>query len=460
MTKLFERASEYRSVSVSEFVRSRRGRCSYGLRIVLVAVLCVSIWAGQGIAGPKAKVRPQSYGYFDFPTCVRYALVHSDVFLRNRIDIQVRSIDLKDSHSELLPTVQLLTRYYLTRTGGPGAGKVNVQLFMTNWNPYLALLKIKSTGIMVDIAKTAHHESIADNVAKMAKLFYSISLLEKSIRATKQMTALERHKVEFGRSREEQGRVDDLSLRSWNNVLRSRQIQLKSLKHEREQQIAKLKKLIGYHPDYHLPLDTRDAVNQILRGFNGQSVTFADIQANNLPLKILAKREQLQSNSVTGSYVALLPRPVILFEEIQNEVDRRSGFNLALGLDYTLWDGFRRVRDIKRQKLNARTAELRRKQLSEDLYIGFKTLRDALGLSTEKEAFAREQAEIAELAEEQAFVTYKAGDVDYPEYMNRRIQKVQAQLDAAKSGETRVISLIELATMAGGLNRYNAGIRY
>ncbi len=386
--------------------------------------------------------------------------MHSDTFLKNRIDIQVRSIDLKDSHSELLPTIQLLTRYYIARTGAANAGKLNVQLFMTNWNPYLALLKIKSSEILVDMAKTAHMDSISDNVAKLGKLFYNISLIEKTIRANKQMYALDRNKVNYAKSRNEMGTVDDLSVRSWNNAMKSRDIRLKSLKFERDKMIGQLKRLIGYHPDYHLPLDTRDAVNQILRGFNGQSVTFSDIQASNLQLKLAAKHEQLQSNSVTGAYVALLPRPVILFEDIQNEVDRQSGFNFAFGLDYTLWDGFKRVRDIKRQKLRLRQSEVKRKEMSEEMYIAFKDLRNTLGISGEREDAAREQATLAELSEEKAFIAYKAGDLLYEQYMDKRIDTVQAQLDAVKSGQSRVLSLIDLATMAGGLNKYNAGIRY
>ncbi|MDQ7782149.1 MAG: TolC family protein [Desulfomonilaceae bacterium] len=460
MNKTAERIPEYRSGSVLGSCRNLGVICFRRFPKVLAAAVFVVLWVGHGSAGPEPKLQPTSYGYFDFPTCIRYALVHSDIFLRNRIDIQVRSIDLKDAHSELLPTIQLITRYYIARTGPADAGRMNVQLFMTNWNPYLALLKIKSYGILVDMGKTAHMESIADHTAKAGKLFYGISLLEKAIRANKTMLALERNKLDSARSRNEMGTVDDLSLRSWHNAVKSRRLRLKGLEFERDKSIGQLKRLIGYHPDYHLPLDTRDAINQILRGFNGASVTFADVQGSNLQLKLMAKQEQVESNSVTGAYVALLPRPVVLFEDIQNQVDRRSGFNFALGLDYTLWDGFKRVRDIKRQKLRLRRVEVKRKELSEEMYVAFKDLRNSLSIAGETEAFSREQATIAELSEEKAFLAYKAGDLPYEEYMNRRIDTVEAQLEAVKSAQDRVVSLIDLATMAGGLNKYNAGIRY
>jgi hypothetical protein len=55
---------------------------------------------------------------------------------------------------------------------------------------------------------------------------------------------------------------------------------------------------------------------------------------------------------------------------------------------------------------------------------------------------------------------YKSGELPYEQYLEARMRKVVAQLAAARSGQDRVISLIELATIAGGLDKYNAGIRY
>jgi hypothetical protein len=254
--------------------------------------------------------------------------------------------------------------------------------------------------------------------------------------------------------------VDPLEVRLWTNNLKGERVKLKSLEAELEEKVGQLKMIMGYHPDYYLPLDTRDAANQILAGFNGQLVTFAEIQAGNMPLKILAKKEQLQSNMVTGAYVALIPKPVFVFEDVQNQVDRTSGFNMALGLDYTIWDGFKRVRDIKRQKMKAEQLKIDRDKFSQRLYNQFKRLRVELGLSGEREGFNREQARLAELTEERAFLQYKAGEITYEQYVERRLEKVQAFVDSLDSLEGRVTSLIDLATIAGGLNKYNAGIRY
>jgi len=453
------RAAGNSSFSGEVLVQRRSAKILQACRIVLGVMVCALLWAIPVSAGPE--LRPESYGYFDFPTCVRYALVHSDAFTKNRLEIQMKSIDVKDSHSEILPTITVNTRYYFARATGNGtANPINVALYMTNWNPYLALIKIKASSILVDVAKLSHFDKINQNTADIAKLFYRIHALDKLIKANKQIAAFERDKVDYARSRSEQGSFDPLELQVWQNRLKGQRIKITELQNERDEKISALKALMGYHPDFYLPLDTRDAANQVLSGFNGQYVTFADVQGANLALKIIAKNEQFQSNSVTAAYLSLLPKPGLVFEDIQNQVDRTSGFNFGLGLDYTLWDGFMRVRDIRRQKMRAQQLKLDREMLSQKLYGSFKQLRGLLGLSGEKESYYREQAKLAELSEEKAFIGYKSGSLPYEEYVDKRIGKVEANINALAGAQERVVSLIDIATLAGGLNRYNARIRH
>ena len=62
-----------------------------------------------------------------------------------------------------------------------------------------------------------------------------------------------------------------------------------------------------------------------------------------------------------------------------------------------------------------------------------------------------------ELNEERALSDYKAGAITY---VDRRIEKVEADLDAISGPQERVGDLIDLATLAGGLNKYNARFAY
>jgi outer membrane protein TolC len=433
------------------------GKPSALLTIAVIGIVLLPAYVFSG----GQPLKPLDYGRFDFPTCIRYALVHSDAFTQSRLDIQIKSADVKDAHAEILPTLQLFTRYYLTRAGGnSGSGKFSIQLFMTNWDPFLALLKIKSNSILVDMARISHREQICDNTGKMAKLFYRIDLLERMIRARRQILALQQNKLDYAKSRIDQGAYEPMDLRAMQNTVRGENIRIRDMEREREVRLGELKTYMGFPPDYELPLDTRDAVNQVLTGFIPQLVTFGNVQTDNLHLRLLAKKEQLQSNRVMGSYVALVPKPLLVFEQVDNQVDRTSGFNFALGLDYTIWDGFKRVRDIKRQKMIGEQLRLDRNQYSERTYQAFKKIRAELADFSEKDSYYREQARLAEMSEEKGLILYKAGDVNYEQYIGRRVERVEAEVSVINNAQGRVDALIDLAVMAGGLSNYNAGIRY
>lgn len=459
MTRLAAHVSDFPHARRGSTRGAPRGRSRLTAGLLLIACLWVALAAGGAEAG-EAPLKPDTYGYFDFPTCVRYALVHSERFLKTRLEIQVKSADVKDAHAEILPSLDLQARYYVASAVQGDTGRVNVQVYMSEFNPLLALIKIKSNGILVDLATTNHYDKIGQDIAEMGKLFVGIHFIDRTIRGNKQLAALKRNKVTFAKNRDQQGSEDPLELRAWANGLRNQELEIRSLELEREAKIAKLKALMGYYPDYELPLDTRDAINQVLGGFNGQPVSFGEIQANNLALKLVAKKEQLQSNMVTGAYVTLLPRPSIVVESIQNQVDRTSGFNFAVGVDYRLWDGFKRVREIKRQKMKARQLELDRSELSQTLYGNYNQLKGEASLSAEREGVVREQAKLAEIGEERVYLRYKAGEVEYDQYVDKSIEKVDANLKVIGTIRSRVEALIDLATLAGGLNRYNAAIRY
>ncbi|MFH0823666.1 MAG: TolC family protein [Pseudomonadota bacterium] len=401
-----------------------------------------------------------TYGYFDFATCVRHALVHSEHLIKSRLDIQIQSTSLKDAHSELVPSFGIQTLYYLARTGGQGveSSPFSVRIYMGAWNPYLTLLKIKSQEILVDIARITHEHKITEGIARIAKLFYEIHCVENAVRVQKEAIALYRKRIDYVETLKDRGKSDDISDRVAKIQLRSEELRLKGLETRKETAVRELKTMIGYQPDFYLPLDIRDAPNQILGGFNSGLIAFSDIQGNNLQLKIQAKREQVQSNTVTGAYVNLVPQPLFFMETLANQVDRSSGLNMSLGLNYTIWDGFFRVREIKRQKMLAFKAKMDRHELSRRLYNEYRTLKTRLDMASEKEALQKEQLNVAELQEERAFLSYKSGALSFSDYLTARIQTAQNNLSYMDVLQERVSAMIDLATVAGGMNKYNARI--
>jgi hypothetical protein len=81
-------------------------------------------------------------------------------------------------------------------------------------------------------------------------------------------------------------------------------------------------------------------------------------------------------------------------------------------------------------------------------------------LAEQKEGYAREQVQLAESSEERALSQYKSGSLTYDLYLDQGIAKLQSHLNTLNAVQERITALIDLATISGGLNKYNAGIRY
>ena len=193
-------------------------------------------------------MKPASYGYFDFPTCVRYALVHSQAFLKSRLEIQIKSLDLKDSHSELMPTMKMETAVYISRAGGSTGNPVTVRYVVEHYNPLEALLSIKSRGIVVDIAKTTHQQKVAQGIAEIAKTFLEIEARTKLIRSQRAIGSKWDEKLAYLKFLEQKGKVEELWLARWELSKKQVGLEIERLKAERDELIDRLKTLIGYHP--------------------------------------------------------------------------------------------------------------------------------------------------------------------------------------------------------------------
>lgn len=190
-------------------------------------------------------------------------------------------------------------------------------------------------------------------------------------------------------------------------------------------------------------------------------------------MKILAKKEQLESSFVSACYVAILPQPLVIFQDISNEVDRTSGLNFLLGFKYNLWDGFKGVRRIKRQKMEARQAKIEREEQSRELYEAYRKLRATLEMVDRQEALVREQKGVARATTKQMkelarmfpqIPPLKPGEspdsLPRARVLDSELKELESKLKSVEAWQSRASALVELATLAGGLNKYNARIRH
>ena len=99
-------------------------------RAALIILPCLLLLVNSASASSVSVSKTPFQGYFDFATCVHYALVHSEIFKKNRLEIQIRSSAVKDAHAEFFPTLDIRTQVYLSRASGNQGSPLNCPLLL------------------------------------------------------------------------------------------------------------------------------------------------------------------------------------------------------------------------------------------------------------------------------------------------------------------------------------------
>ena len=107
-----------------------------------------------------------------------------------------------------------------------------------------------------------------------------------------------------------------------------------------------------------------------------------------------------------------------------------------------------------------RKAKIDRRKRSRELYMAYRDLIGTLQLHSEHEAILRERTKLRELDEERAYMNYKSGVIPYADYVQYRIANIKSSIALTQVLSKRVFATIDLATLAGGLSRYHAQLKY
>jgi len=167
-------------------------------------------------------------------------------------------------------------------------------------------------------------------------------------------------------------------------------------------------------------------IKQMVKELQTWHVTLAKMKFMPSVNMALQSPDPLSSNNVRGTFV-------------------------SMGLSFPIFDGFKRTRDIDRQKLVL-------EQFGADETVSEKEFsqkwREAGEKITTAEAAlhtAKAQEELARLKESQAETAYRGAERDFATLMTARQTRVKAQMDTMKKGLEYDTAVLALRSLSGDL---------
>lgn len=366
-------------------------------------------------AGPDAASKALTYD-----ECVRLGLQQSPMLKKSAIEVDIRRLTESDMKWDYLPSVYINTSYYVTKPDYT-TSDYDTSFSTGPYDLIQPYFGIRAAKEFTRIAVLAHLQTIAEGLHEIGKIFLQVDAAEQTLAVQDDIIRL------AGQNKAQSEALAD----SPNNTALDRQITARELEEariEKERLLAvksaitdRLLALIGASARDGAIIATSNAYAQVVGSFVPEQATLQIVSAHSTELQIREIQKRLQDLNISAAYAKYIPSPVISMrtaDPLQNTSD--NNFYLTVGINFQIWDGLDRSRNVTRQKNVLRQMEMDFENASQNLKQTWVSASNQCRIALLDFKLAAAQEEINRLKKEQNRISHESGTL--PAYMLRENQ--------------------------------------
>jgi outer membrane protein TolC len=215
---------------------------------------------------------------------------------------------------------------------------------------------------------------------------------------------------------------------------------------------AAIKEFLGLKPDQPLQLETSQARRQVLGDFGPKNADFKEAENRDFDIRIKKLAQELQSWNVTLAKMKFVPSVnVALQSQDPLSYNGVQGAFFSMGLTFPIFDGFKRFRNIDRQKKVLEQFASEETVRTDELSQKWRESEEKLTTAATARRVSQAQAELARLKETQAETLYHTAEKDFSVLMAAQQNRVKAQMDEVKKALDYDLAALELRALAGDM---------
>jgi outer membrane protein TolC len=395
-------------------------------------------------------------GPVNYDRAVRVALSRSPYFIRSSLEIEVKRLDEKDSKFDMIPPINFRTQYYVNR---PKEIDSSTQPYVlsfasSNYNPIESYFTLQVRKMLTQIAVLTHMGVISDGIQKLGRMFMEMEALNQAAAQQQELVNLARENLDFFQNRLRIGSATSLEARVAAQEVEGAKAELERITTSKKRLQERIKVFIGLKPDQPLDLDCKETRRQVAGGFDPDAASLGQARSRSYLLKIGELRKELQSLNIMMAKARLLPSFFMsaTTPDPLSAGTRSRDLFFSLGLEVPVWDGFKRYRNISRQKTILRQYSLETDERSSDLADRWSDAQDNLKAAAVALKAAKTYEELALLKERQSQIRYHSGGEPLPVYLEGRKGLVEAQRNTFMKNLDYNLAVLWLRHLSGDLS--------
>jgi outer membrane protein TolC len=315
-----------------------------------------------------------------------------------------------------------------------------------------AYFTLQAQKMATKMAILAHLHTIAAGLEKLGRFYLELDALDKLAGYQKDLVKLAQENLTYVKNRVSIGTATSLEVKVVQAELNLAKGEQENIAFARKRVLIGLKNFLGLPSSHDLILNVRDSQRQVLGKFNPATASLEQAKGYSYELKSLAIQKKLQGYKVSLAVVDSLP--TILFTTQTPDplsVSTAHGLYVGFGLQLPVWDGFKRIRNVSRQKATLRQIGAKATEKEDDLSDKWFA---ALGRIQEERVTlknAQTREELARLKAHQKEIRYQSGQAPLPVFLEGRRDVLRAQKEAVRKDLTYARDVLYLRRISGDL---------
>ncbi|MHB8066908.1 MAG: TolC family protein [Desulfobaccales bacterium] len=433
-----------------------RGKISFVMAVIFLATaLGAAVLSAQGTeAAPGGGIQEAEAvaGPVNFDRAVRLAIQRSPYFTKSSLEIEVKRLDEKDSKYDLVPPVTFRTQYYVNQPKDISNKAYSLNFVSSNYNPVESYFSLQARKMITQIAILAHMQVISEGIRKLAKMFLEMEALQQAAVRQEDLIALARQNLQFLQKRMQLGTVTSLEIKVAEQELAGAQSEKEHIAYSQKRLKDNIQAFIGLKAGQPLELDCKDARRQVVGAFDPAFASLEQVKNHSYELKMAALKKELQKYNILLAKARLLPSFFMGAQTPDPLSSPSRGLFFAVGVELPIWDGFKRLRNVSRQKTILREFEAENTEKGIYLTDQWQEAQENVRSADASRKSAQAQEELARLKERQADIRYNSGGEPLSVYLDGRKGLMDAQKNAFLKALDYDLAIIKLRQLTGDLD--------
>jgi outer membrane protein TolC len=335
----------------ASWITAARASLLIAMLVIAAGVIGWGVPAQSADQAPKA-VSPAPGTPLTYDEAVKIAITRSPYFTKSSLDIDIRRMDETDSRYDMAPPLSFTTTYYVNRPAHTGNSKPYSISFSTEpYNPLGAYFTLQAQKLVTQVAILTHLETISKGLRRVGEFYLQLDTLNKMAASQSELIQLSRENLTYAENRLSIGTGTSLEVKVARQQLELALGEQEGIELSKKRVLVGLKNFLGLSSTQDLTPDSRDSSRQVLGSFDPATASLDQAKERSYELKAVELHKQLQDYNISLAKSKVLPSFVFTTQTPSPlNYASNSGLYVGLGLQIPVWDGFKRIRNVSRQK--------------------------------------------------------------------------------------------------------------